>query len=395
MKKISFVLSLFIFVSLRIYAQEPEVKILATPEMKKDEVILKNGTHIIKRIIRYKEGEYVRIARKTYKWDEIASINLSKFTLQRVSPNWGEKLPVYYDSTLVKDKVVMNDGTTVEGTIFDFVQFYKIRTEVKPFTYINSLWKNIKEVYLAKGSPFTAFCDAPNVTPDTTTPTNPLSDTKITVKKDIVKLGYKETLSTDQIRKAWQIRGGPIFSQEFNGSITIMKADGLSGTGFGYGGGINLVNLTPPSYTEGVSKLSAYKVGANFNFQSLVVKMKDVDNANITLSNFTFGLNFAYQMGFGKFLDNKNWKGAVVGFAWRPTFQMSTMTMTIGGYSDSQHDSNFNMASYEFYFDFANLQAITSRFVKPAHMKIFAIVIPPVGKMQMTFVQIGFGMVSY
>lgn len=395
MKKISLVLlSLFIFVSLHVYAQEPEVKILANPDSpRKDEIILKNGTHVFSKKAIIKEGEFVRIGRETYNWKEIESIKLSKVSLNFHSPNYGENIPVHYDSTIMNDRIVLKDGSSIDGTLYDFTQYYTLKIEKSPFSYKTSKWNDIKEVQLGKGSPFAAYSDDPTFKMDTSYKT-PVEETKVKFDKNGYKLNSYQTLNTDQIRKAWQIRGGPIFCKEYNVSLSMMSAKGMSGTGFGYGGAISYIHLTPPSYADGITNTSAYKVGANINMQTMFAKMTGID-AKGTVSNITFGFNFGYQIGMGKFLDYKNWKGVVAGFAWRPTFQMSSYSFTIGNMTFSDTDHNLNMKGYEFYLDFTNLQAITSRYLKPAHMKLFAIIIPPVGNLKMTFVQIGFGIVSY
>lgn len=395
MKRISLLLlSLFIIGSMHIYAQEPEVKMLANPESsRKDEIILKDGTHVFSKKAIIKEGEFVRVGRKTYNWKEIESIKLSKVSLNFYSPNYGENIPVHYDSTIMNDRVILKNGTTIDGTLYDFAQYYQLKMEKGPFSYKTSKWDNIKEVKLGKGSPFAAFSDDPTFKMDTSYKT-PVEETKVKFDKNGYKFSSYQTLNTDQIRKAWQIRGGPIFCKEYYVSLSLMSAKGMSGTGLGYGGAVSYIHLTPPSYSDGISNTYAYKLGANINMQTMTAKMSGV-SAKGTVSNITLGLNFGYQVGLGKFLDYKDWKGIVAGFAWRPTFQMSSSSFTIANKTYSNSDSNFNMKGYEFYVDFANLKAITSRYVKPAHMKVFAIIIPPIGDMKMTFVQIGFGMVSY
>jgi len=395
MKRISLLLlNLFILVSMHIYAQEPEVKILANPESsRKDEIILKDGTHVFSKKAIIKEGEFVRVGRKTYNWKEIESIKLSKVSLNFHSPNYGENIPIHYDSTIVNDRIVLKDGSSIDGTLYDFTQYYTLKIEKGPFSYKTSKWNDIKEVQLGKGSPFAAFSDDPTFKMDTSYKT-PVEETKVKFDKNGYKFSSYQKLNTDQIRKAWQIRGGPIFCKEYFLSLSLMSAEGISGTGLGYGGAVSYIHLTPPSYSDGISNTYAYKIGANINMQTMTAKMSGV-KAKGTVSNITLGLNFGYQVGLGKFLDYKDWKGIVAGFAWRPTFQMSSSSFTIANKTYSSSDSNFNMKGYEFYVDFANLKAITARYVKPAHMKVFAIIIPPIGEMGMTFIQIGFGMVSY
>jgi hypothetical protein len=391
--------SIFILVSLNLFAQEPTVKIMAKPEgPRKDQIILKNGVHIMKRITQLKEGEYVRLGRKNfYKWNEIEAINLSKGSLLTLSPNYGERIPIHYDSTLVKDKILMKNGTVIEGTIYDFIQFYIIKVETGPLKYSKPLWTDIKEVYLGNSSPFVSFANDPESTTNPQLANNtdlktPQGETTLKQNRYEYKLTYYKPLSTDQIRKSWQIRGGQLFCAEYNVAMSILHADGFTGFGFSYGGAFSLISLKPPIFSDGISNTSAFKLGANFSANNMVLK---ITGGSGSMQDFTFGLNLGYQMGFGKFFDSKDWRGIMVGAAWRPTFQFTSTNFTFGPYQISSHDTNTNMSGYEFYVNFANLKSITSRFVKPAHMKLSLFILPPIGDTKMSFVMIGFGMVSY
>ncbi len=58
-------------------------------------------------------------------------------------------------------------------------------------------------------------------------------------------------------------------------------------------------------------------------------------------------------------------------------------------------ESTLNMKGFEVYFDFLDLNSITTRFAKPAHFKLNFFFLHPMGDMKMTFIQVGFGMITY
>lgn len=418
-KQIALTFLIFILSGLLLNAQEPEVKILAMPESPRmDRITLRDGTKEFVHIRMLNEGQGVFAVRGfrrfNLRWSEIESIELSKFSLGIFSPNWGKPIPVTCDSTKMEDRIIMKDGTAVVGTIFDFVRYYRVRLETGPLMYKKCLWDGIRTIELGKGSPFIAYStdSACSKGQKVETPAQ-VSMHKVNANK-IQASSYQE-LSTDQIRKAWQIRGGPIFSQEVNASYTMLSAkpSGMTmrGNGVSSNFAANFINLKPPSYASGVSNMSALKIGVNASFQALILNVTFPDPTfkidYAMMSSITLGLNFGYQYGIGKFLNSKEWKGTVIGFAWRPTLQLTSSSMgysyeytilgnTYTGYgSSSDSSTDFNAKGYEFFVDFADLEAITSRFVKPAHFKVFAIFLPPVGDMKMTFFQIGFGLVTY
>lgn len=396
------------------YGQEPAVKILAMPDFGKyDQMQLKNGTTVTKvRINNIVPGEKIVVLHRrklvTYRWDEIQQVGLTAFSLERFSANWGKQITVICDPNALKDVVVTTKGQTIEGTLYEFSPFYRLKIQENAIVNKKIMWDNIEKVVLAKASPFLVYSTDAGCRKGSA-PDKLREKTDISVSKsDGLQVGYETELSSDQIRKSWEIRGGTIFSKEYNISLSMMtaKSAGMDMTGIGYGmnGALNLINLTPPSYPDN-SNATVYKAGANAGLNNffLNIDAPGVEIKNAMQSTFTFGMNFGLQQAMGKFSDSKTWKGLALGFGWRPTYQFSSYSMqtvmTIMGkkYTNQVSDSNsdLNLSGFEFYFDFVNMNAITSRFTKPAHFKLNFFFLPPMGDMKMTFIQIGLGVITY
>lgn len=405
------------------YGQEPAVKILAMPDFGKyDQMLLKNGTTVTKvRINDIVPGEKIVVLRKrklvTYRWDEIQQVGLTTLSLERFSANWGKQITVVCDPNASKDIVQTIKGETIEGTLYEFSPYYRLKIQTDAVFHKKIKWDNVEKVVLAKASPFLAYStDA--ACRKGASPEKLQEKTDITVSKsDGLQVGYETELSSDQIRKSWEIRGGTILSQEASFSFSSMTASsgGMKMRGYGYGmnGALNLIALSPPVYPD-KPDCTIGKLGANFGINNMFMKVDFPSSPGTTIkltrssfSNIVLGINIGLQESMGTFVDSKTWNGVALGFAWRPTYQYSkysfdmTTTTTVLGHTYFSYnefedsDSQLNMKGFEVYFDFVDLKAITTRFVKPAHFKVNFFFLPAIGDMKMTFIQIGVGVISY
>jgi len=404
------------------FGQEPDVKIIAAPDIGNyDQVMLKNGTNLPKvRVRTMTPGDNILVVQKgvrtTYRWSEVQQIMLSKVSLLNFNANWGKQITVVCDTNALKDRLITERGEEIEGTIYEFNPYYKIKIQQSSFVNRSLMWSDLKQIILAKSSPFFAYStDEACKTGSAPEALKEKSDFK--VKDGAISASYETELSSDQIRKSWALRGGALFSKEMNFNLSMMtsKTGGMDMKGYGYGmsGALNLVNLSPPIYPDKPSCLIT-RLGANFgmNLFFLNIDLPETPGATTEIttamqSTVVMGLNFGFQQAMGKFLSSKSWKGIAVGVAWRPTYQYSSFTMqtkTTVVIQGTKHyyyanmddsESTLNMKGFEVYFDFLDLNSITTRFAKPAHFKLNFFFLPPMGDMKMTFIQVGIGMITY
>jgi len=263
------------------FGQEPEVKIVAMPDNRMyDQVVLKNGTSLSKvvvsvlvpgeKLVLYKRRKVI-----TYAWSEIQQVGLSQNSLKSFSANWGKQVPVVCDSTVINDRVVMSGGQAIEGTIYEFNPYYRVKLQTSPFSYRTIEWSELDRVVLAKASPFLAY-STEEACRLGKAPDKLKEKTDFAVKNGALKMSYEKELSSEQLRKAWAIRGGTIFSKEYNVAFSMMSAkpSGMEMKGYGYGmnGALTLINLTPPNFPDNPNCL-IYRVGASAGLNAFFTKI--------------------------------------------------------------------------------------------------------------------------
>lgn len=383
------------------------IRILASPNSRYNKVVLKDSSNYTAGSIRIDEGKKVYLGRSEFLWDQVARIELSPEGLQKYTPNEGIKVPVQYDSLAKEDVIYLLDGNKICGNMCEFIPYYQVGIKAGGFKPKKISLTKVQKVVLGKASPYLVYSDEYN---------NPLpAQGKNTPQKNIhinrneASLSLETELPSDQLRRAWQIRGGNILSRKENVNLLYIgnKTDygrmNMFGAGFNYG--FDFIKLNIPDYSHKITGPLLITAGCDLNalFAGgwMDINLAGFDDASMSTTLLQLNLrgSIGIEKGLGKFLSQSRWAGIAVGFNWKPSFSYITgyNNYSAGNYSSDVnfHDSQFNLKGYEFIIERSNLNRIGTRYAKPSHKRFSIFILPPVGDSKTTLIMFGFGWIKY
>jgi len=225
-----------------------------------------------------------------------------------------------------------------------------------------------------------------------------------------MKLGFQTDVNQSQsIRDEWLKRGGKAryVSAMLTGTYfntDVKDAGKMNGYGGGYSIYMNWLKLKMPEYTTGRSNWNCLNwglgydlviYGFKYDMNSGTIKM----NMNTTVLNLMFTGNFGWTWGFGKYIDEGNWKGVALTLKYRPSYNISSTatTVKITGMKESTtsaSDGQFNAAGFGFDLDFTSYSATMNKLAPKPKSKFSFFFLPPVGNSPL-FVSVSYGLVFY
>lgn len=246
----------------------------------------------------------------------------------------------------------------------------------------------------------------PNVKEDTTHDKTPQ------VYRNNLGLTYNATKDgkTTSVRDEWVKRGGKISYYSIMGTGTYFRLDlGKLGTINGYGGGAsvatNTISLKVPEHTTGVSKWNSLNLGAGLDLSIYGTSLKSEITPGTTMNmkmsylDLMFTGNIGWTWGFGKFIDEGNWRGFALTMKYRPSYVITTTNteVKITGMkttSTSGTDGRLNAGGFGFDADFDSFSATMNRLAPKPKSKISFFVLPPIGDNPL-FVSLSYGLTFY
>ncbi|PKN54421.1 MAG: hypothetical protein CVU56_26615 [Deltaproteobacteria bacterium HGW-Deltaproteobacteria-14] len=195
-------------------------------------------------------------------------------------------------------------------------------------------------------------------------------------------------------RKAWLARGGGIMSFAMDAGLTVTSFDtggvSSSGFGFGLGGEVTSLDMTPPVPGER-DTWSAFRFGTSFHLSFMSVStdisvMGYDDSSSYDSTQLEIGLPIGWLWGLGGFADDNVWRGVVLGLDLKPS-----LTMSFDDNGDS--DPSFNPLGFAFNIDFASFEEKMGEVAREAQYRLSLFFLPPIGDFLM--LTANFGVVWY
>lgn len=244
-------------------------------------------------------------------------------------------------------------------------------------------------------------------------------NTKLKVDRNNKSIFTAEKAGDSEVRDNFLRKGGSVTYNSMMLTGTYFRMDlknlGSSGAINGYGGGFsyytNGITLKIPEYKLGLSKWNSFNWGLGYDILLYSYKFSSkINSMTMDMSTLTFNmminLNLGWTWGFGKFLDENNWKGVALTVKYRPSLTIANSFTTTnikstppnsfidGKTSASASNVQFNAGGFGFDIDFSNFTSTMDKKAPKPSSKIAFFFLPPTGKSPL-FISLSYGMIVY
>lgn len=223
-----------------------------------------------------------------------------------------------------------------------------------------------------------------------------------------------ETISGKWLRSGGKISYSSLMLSGIYARVDKGKFGAMNAAGAGYSASRNFLNFKVPEYTRGPANWNSFNwgIGLDLNMYALQFNTIYKSGGLTTTTNYSFATlniivvgNLGWTWGFGKFVNENNWKGLALTAKYRPTFSNS-LTMKTVKVSTSNPlidpkkstsditDKLFNYAGIGVDLDFINYTNTGKKISQKPRSKISLFFGPPVGDNPM-IISLSYGLTIY